>query len=184
MIDPTAQIHRAAVIDYPDQVTIGARTKVWSGAVIGPGTVIGSDCTIAANVVLTGPIIGDGCSIGSGCVMGPGFKVGNKVFFGPGVVLANDMYPSVCKDHFDLEGLKSGEKFAIIIEDEANIGANVCILPGTRIGSGALIAACAKVSGNVPPGHIHQTRGNLSVKTGYDLSKRMRWAEEREFPKG
>lgn len=39
-----------------------------------------------------------------------------------------------------------------MIEDEARIGANATLLPGVRIGSGAIVAAGSVVTRDVAPG--------------------------------
>ena len=41
-----------------------------------------------------------------------------------------------------------------MIEDGAAIGANATVLPGVRIGAGALVAAGAIVTRDVPPGML------------------------------
>lgn len=179
MIDGTAIINSRATVD--DTITVGARTRIWQNATVIQGTVLGKDCNVGAGAVITGAIFGDNCRISSNSVMGPGFRIGNNVFIGPGVVLANDLYPFVDKTGFDDAALREGDRFAIIIEDDAAIGANAVILPGARIGKGALVSALCLCRGNVPPGHVMLKTGQITVRQGVDLEKRMRWASDREF---
>ena len=67
--------------------------------------------------------------------------IGNGVFLGPHAVLTNDRYPPTGKP--ELRGP--------ILEDRAVIGANTTILPGITIGKGAVVAAGAVVTADVPP---------------------------------
>ena len=99
MIEIGAFVHPRALVD--ESVQIGPRTKVWQFATVIQGTEIGEGCTIGACATLSGPRIGDRCKISSGVVMGPGFWIGDDVFLGPNVVLANDMWPEVSTEGYD-----------------------------------------------------------------------------------
>jgi acetyltransferase-like isoleucine patch superfamily enzyme len=64
------------------------------------------------------------------------------VFIGPNATFTNDPYP---RSKIYLE------KFlGIVVEDGASIGANATILPGVRIGRGAMVGAGAVVTKDVP----------------------------------
>ena len=172
MIDPTATIHPQAWVD--DTVSIGARTKVWQFASITRGTIIGEDSNIWPSVVLDGSVYGNQVKISSGFVAGSGFKVGNRVFIGPSVVLANDMFPFVHRDGYDDTKLRGNEQFSVIIEDDVCLGAHCVVLPGTRIGAGSIIAAGAIVDRSVPAGVLLQRNGYSSpIRPGLER-KRMR----------
>lgn len=71
-----------------------------------------------------------------------GIDVGNHVQIGPNVTLATDNHDL---DNHDLLRCKP-----IIIHDDVWIGANATVLPGVEIGEGAVIAAGAVVTKNVP----------------------------------
>lgn len=178
-IDGTAIINSRADVD--DTISVGARTTVWPFASIIRGATIGKDCVVGRYALIDGSIIGDGCRIQPGAQIHPGMKIGNNVLIGPGAKLANDMYPFVDKTGFDDAALREGDRFAIIIEDDAAIGANAVILPGARVGKGALVSALCLCRGNVPPGHVMLRNGQITVREGVDLDKRMRWASQREF---
>lgn len=173
MIDPRAAIHPQANVEG---ATVGARTTVWQFASVVCGTVIGEDCTVGAGVVLSGAVFGDRCKISSGVVMGPGFKIGNDVFVGPNVVFANDVWPEVSMDGYDDTLLRSGERFCVIVEDGASIGANAVILPGVRVGRGAVVAACAVVDRDVPDGCLWRRGGGWVPLQHGRREKRMRYA--------
>lgn len=67
-------------------------------------------------------------------------QIGDHVFIGPNTVLTNDRYPP----------RRIGGLQGPIINKGAAIGANSTILPGVRIGEGALVAAGSVVTHHVP----------------------------------
>jgi acetyltransferase-like isoleucine patch superfamily enzyme len=107
------------------------REKTWIGnrVAIGTATVIEGDTTIGNEV-----------SLQSMVYIPTGTVIGNNVFIGPNSVLTNDRYPPT-----RIGGLKGPQ-----IMNGAAIGANVTLLPGVCIGEGALVAAGAIVTRDVP----------------------------------
>lgn len=176
-VSPEAFIHQMAWVDH-SSCHIGAKSKVWQFATVIQGTVLGENCIVGAGAVLSGPVFGDRCKISSGVVMGPGFKVGNDVFLGPNVVLANDMWPETETEGWDAEALRTG-KMCVIVEDGASIGANAVVLPGVRIGKGAIVAAGAVCDRDVPDGHLWRRNDYLSPVRKDRRMKRMRFAQEK-----
>jgi acetyltransferase-like isoleucine patch superfamily enzyme len=91
-----------------------------------------------------------------------GVKIGSGVWIGHEVMLET-AYPSLIQlgnnvtisiratiiAHFR-------EQSGVWIEDDAFIGPCACILPGVRVGKGAVVAAGSVVSGNVAPGMVVQ----------------------------
>jgi UDP-3-O-[3-hydroxymyristoyl] glucosamine N-acyltransferase len=168
-------IHPLAHVD--GDVVLGTGTRVWQFASITRGAVLGEDCSVSPFAMLDGSIYGDRVVISGGVKAGAGFKVGNDVFLGPNVVLCNDCWPFASKDGYDDAALRSGEKFAVVIEDGAAIGAGALILPGIRIGAGAVVAAGAVVEGNVAPGVVYRRNAYVSPDVPDRWrEKRMRWA--------
>lgn len=173
MIDPSAFIHPLA---HVDGATIGAGTKVWQFASITRGTVLGKRCSVSPFAMLDGSIYGDDVVISCGFAAGAGFRVGSRVFFGPGVLLANDCWPAADKGGYDDLSLRSGDRFAVVIEDDVIIGGHAVIMPGVRIGTGAVVAANAVARRDVPAGMVLASDGSLSEKPADWRQKRMRWA--------
>ena len=169
-------IERGAVIDPRAEVkdaSIGAGTRIYQFSTVVMGTIIGRDCTIGACVTLTGPVIGNRCKVSSGVVMGPGFLIGDDVFIGPNVVLANDLWPATDTGGYDDDMLRARSAFCVVVEDGAAIGANAVILPGVRIGAGAVVAACSRVTRDVPP------NGVWNAENGYIAQKPADWRQRR-----
>lgn len=152
-------VHPQAWTDGTAQIGPGA--KVWQFASVTRGTVLGAGCSVAPFAVLDGPVIGDRTIISMHVAMGPGFRVGSDVFIGPGVVFCNDAWPAADKEGWDADMLRDGRCVAVIVEDGASIGASAVILPGVRIGKGAMVAAGAVCGKDVPAGHLFKRSGEI-----------------------
>jgi acetyltransferase-like isoleucine patch superfamily enzyme len=146
-------------------------TQIGPGALIGSHTVIYAGNRIGRNLQTGHGVlireeneIGDDVSIGSGTNIEHHVRIGKRVRFhsnvfvpeltvleddcwlGPNVVLTNAKYPN-----------SPSTKAALVapyVETRAKIGANATVLPGVRIGVGALIGAGAVVTIDVPPGAV------------------------------
>ncbi len=131
-IGKNAIIGDGVIIGYPTTTILKEATASgleikdmdFKGAVIGDNAVIRSNTTIYSNVVT-----------------GNNLRTGHNVFIGPCAVLSNDKYPIRTKS--DLKGT--------ILRRGASVGANSTILPGVEVGEGAMIAAGALVTKDVPP---------------------------------
>ena len=103
---------------------------------------IGKNCKIESFVYLEeGVTIGDNCKIKPQVYIPSGVTIEDEVFVGPNVVFTNDKYPRVSGDWKVLK---------TIVERGASIGAHSVILPGVRIGRGAVVGAGSVVTANVP----------------------------------
>lgn len=177
MIDEGAFVHHLAQID--DTVSIGAGSKVWQFATLIRGARLGRDCSMAPGACLDGSRLGDRSILGHNVAMGPGFWVGDDVFIGPNSVISNDAWPRADKEHFDAS-LFDGAQWAVVLEDGAAVGACAVVLPGVRIGSGAMIAAGAVVERSVPAHHLLTREGEMRPLTdaieARKISRRMRFA--------
>jgi acetyltransferase-like isoleucine patch superfamily enzyme len=88
--------------------------------------------------------IGDDVRIMDGSFVAEGAVIGNKTLLGAGVVMSGHRMP-------DLHDYKYTENRAPIIDGACLIGSGANLLPGIRIGEGAIIAAGAIVAESVPP---------------------------------
>ncbi len=154
-------------------------TGIDSTAVISPTAQIGSNVHIGAF-----SYIGGGCSVGDGTVIRgrvhlyPGSIVGRNVIIHAGAVIG--------ADGFGFERNERGrwEKFphfgCVVVEDDVEIGANVCIdraaMGETRIGTGAKIDDLVYIAHNVTvgPGALimagSAVAGNVSVGEDAELA--------------
>lgn len=131
---------RSGTIIYCD-VSIGDNFQSGHNVMIREKTSIGNRVGVGTSVVIEGTtIIGDDVSLQSMVYIPTNTVIGNKVFIGPNTVLTNDRYPPT-----GIGGLKGPQ-----IRDGAAIGANATLLPGVCIGEGALVAAGAIVTRDVP----------------------------------
>jgi acetyltransferase-like isoleucine patch superfamily enzyme len=146
-------------------------TQIAAGASINSHTVIYAGNKIGRNfraghgvLIREANEIGDDVSIGSGSNVEHHVRIGNGVrlhsnvfvpelsvledgcWLGPNVVLTNARYPASPTTKEELVGPH--------IETRAKIGANATILPGVRIGAGALVGAGSVVTVDVPPGAV------------------------------
>jgi acetyltransferase-like isoleucine patch superfamily enzyme len=149
MIHITAMVHPRAEVDR-ETVSIGRLTRVWQFASVIRGAKIGAECSIASCATVDGARLGDRCIISHGAFIDPGIEIGDDVFVGPSVALCNDAWPRTSKDGFDMKSLISGEFVTTRILAGASLGAGVIVLPGITVGVGAMIAAGAIVTRDVP----------------------------------
>jgi acetyltransferase-like isoleucine patch superfamily enzyme len=104
-------------------------------------TEIGKNSLIGTGTIIDGNVkIGDRVSIQSSVYIPTYTTIEDDVFLGPRCTLTNDKY--VMRKEYDLMGP--------IIEAGSSIGANATILPGIRIGKGAIVGAGAVVTKDVP----------------------------------
>ena len=76
--------------------------------------------------------------------------IGDRVSIAPRVTLVTSSHPNNSRIR-DFAPLAHGP---IVIEDDAWLGAGCVVLPGVRIGRGAVIGANSVVTQDVPPLHI------------------------------
>lgn len=123
---------------------IGENTRIWQFCVVLSKAQIGTGCNICAQVFIENDVVvGDNVTIKNGVQLWDGVRIGNGVFIGPNATFTNDRFPR--SKQYPVSFPKT------VVEDGASIGANATILPGLIIGSGALVAAGAVVTRDVPP---------------------------------
>ena len=129
-----AQIHQTVQIE-PGSV-------IWDFTIIGEKVVIGKDCVIGSHCYIgKGVQIGNGTHLQTGVFIPNNTIIGAKVFLGPSVVLCDDKHPSAGNANYKAE--------PPVLEDHTSIGARATILPGVKIGYGAIVGAGAVVTRDV-----------------------------------
>ena len=168
-LGPDAQIFEPVTLGFPSRnnmqktgfagTTIGKNSVIRSGTILYCNVITGDFFQTGHNVVIREETrIGDRVSIGTATVIDghttigndvslqsrvylpTNTRIGNHVFIGPNAIFTNDRYPPS-----RIGGLDGPH-----VMDGAAIGANATLLPGVCIGEGALIAAGAIVTHDVP----------------------------------
>jgi maltose O-acetyltransferase len=105
---------------------------------------------------MTGVHIGEDTNVTPGLVVNDGYsglcRIGNRVSIATNVTLVADSNPNnsrlagepYVKEHL----IKTGP---VVIEDDVWLGTNVVVLPGVRVGRGAVVGAGAVVTRDVAP---------------------------------
>ena len=124
---------------------VGDDTLIGDGASIRENVRIGNRCIIGRNVTINfGVVIGDDTRIMDGSFIAENTRIGEGCLLGAGVVTSGDRHPNI-RDY------KYAGSYAPVIEDSVLVGSGANILPGVRIGIGAVVAAGAVVAESVPP---------------------------------
>lgn len=116
---------------------------------------LGSNIYVGHNTILKGYyknelIIEDGTWIGQQCFLhsAGGIRIGANVGIGPGVKIITSSH----KSDQSFPVLHSELIFKeVIIESDSDLGVGSIVLPGIKIGKGAIVGAGAVVTKDVPP---------------------------------
>jgi len=148
---------RSGTIIYPN-VTFGKKFRTGHNVLIRDNTIIGNNVLVGTNTVIEGDVqIGNNVSIQSNVYIPKNTRIGDNVFIAPCVVFTNDKYP--IRKKYELRGAT--------VRNGVSIGANATILPDVEISEGAMVAAGAVVTKDVPPWKL--AVGNPAIVT--DLPK-------------
>lgn len=132
-------IVRSGVVIY-ENAEIGDGVEMGHGVLIREETKIGRGVRIGTHSIIErGVVIGDRAWIQSMVYIPNGTVIEEDVFIGPNAVITNDKYPP------------SRRIAPVVIRRGAVIGANSTLIAGVEIGEGAVVAAGAVVTRDVPP---------------------------------
>jgi 2,3,4,5-tetrahydropyridine-2-carboxylate N-succinyltransferase/tetrahydrodipicolinate N-acetyltransferase len=132
-------VMRNSAVPLLDLKEINARIE--PGAIIRDQVKIGDNAVIMMGAVINiGAKIGKGSMIDMNAVLGGRAEVGDRCHIGAGAVLAGVIEPASATP--------------VVIEDDVLIGANAVVLEGVRVGKGAVVAAGAVVTDDVPAGMV------------------------------
>jgi acetyltransferase-like isoleucine patch superfamily enzyme len=141
---------------------VGAKTRTfWRPNIENRGRIVlGSRVRLNSNwapiELVSGPNgvidIGDGVFINYGSIISAQqhVRIGSNVMLGNFCIVADTEIPGIGEP----AGAPSSEPRPVEIGDGAWLAARVTVLPGTRIGAGAVIAAGSIVAGDIPPGNV------------------------------
>jgi len=135
---------RSNTVIYND-VEIGNDFQTGHGVLVREKTKIGDKVLLGTNSVIEGHSdIGSRISIQSNAYIPKNSSIDDQVFIGPCVCFTNDRYP--LRADYKLKGP--------IINKGASIGANSTFLSGIEVGEGAMVAAGAIVTRDIPPYYL------------------------------
>jgi UDP-2-acetamido-3-amino-2,3-dideoxy-glucuronate N-acetyltransferase len=139
MIGSDVRLDHGVVIFHADLVNL-------YGCTIGSGSKIGAFVEIQR-----GAAVGRNCKISSHSFLCEGVTLEDGVFVGHGVMFTNDLYPRAVNLDGTLQSQHDWTVVPTLVRRRASIGSNATILAGVTIGEGALVAAGAVVTHDVPP---------------------------------
>jgi acetyltransferase-like isoleucine patch superfamily enzyme len=121
-----------------------------AGCDIGKGVIIGGRIDVAGRRPAAPRLrLGTATFVNAGCR----FDVSAEITIGENVSVGHEVLVLTQTHEIGLSGHRAGVLRArpVVIEDGCWIGARAVILPGVRVGRGAIVAAGAVVTGDVPP---------------------------------
>lgn len=132
---------------------VGSRLRVYAlraaGFRIGHGSVMWGMPRITGNRDLyTRLSFGRRCLVNVGCF----FDLGASITIGDGVALGHQVMILTTSHAFGPAEFRAGPTYTkpVVIQDGAWLGARVLVLPGVTIGAGAVVAAGAVVTRDIP----------------------------------
>jgi len=137
-ISETVRLGKDVKIFHESQVNL-------YGCTIGDGTRIGSFVEIQKNAS-----VGARCKISSHSFICEGVEIQDEVFIGHGVMFTNDRLPRATNPDGTAQTEADWVLEKTIVKRRSSIGSNATILCGLTIGEGALVAAGAVVTKDVP----------------------------------
>lgn len=146
MLDPRAWIHAIKLVNYYNYSHVQPLRQVTRGA----------RCAISPNALFSNPeriTLGDRVVIGARCTIwaGPGrgrIEIGDDALFGPEVMVTAANYRFNDGQPVTRQAMDEAD---VVIGRDVWLGTRVIVLPGARIGDGAIVAAGAVVRGEIPP---------------------------------
>lgn len=124
-----------------------ALRRTWSAALLAQGAVLQSVVHPAA-ILSPSARIGDGCALLAGAILGP------RAVLGRGVILNHASSIDHDGQLGDYANICPGARFGGAVQAGAAVfvGINATVLPGLRLGDGAVVGAGAVVTRDVPEG--------------------------------
>lgn len=115
------------------------------------GCTVGNGSKIGAFVeIQKGAVIGERCKISSHSFVCEGVTIEDEVFVGHGVMFTNDRFPRATNPDGSPQTDADWTLELTLVKRRASIGSNVTVVCGVTIGEGALVAAGAVVTRDVP----------------------------------
>ncbi|QOS14031.1 nucleoside-diphosphate-sugar pyrophosphorylase [Haloferax sp. Atlit-6N] len=137
----SARIHERALVG--DHVVVGEDCDVGPGAVISAGSCLQDNVSVGANSVIERSILSTDARVGAGVVL-------RDSVVGPGATVGDGVVSPGGRADVILEGrLYTDRRLGSIIGDRAEVGANVTLTAGSRVGAEAVVGPGTVLHGDV-----------------------------------
>ena len=175
---PRAQetsLHPSAIIDL--EAKIGDPVIVGPHAVLEKEVQVGQGCRIMAGAYLgRGVVLGENCIIHPNVSIYPGVRIGNRVQIHAGSVIGSEGFGNARRP--DGSWQRIPQIGTVVLEDDVDIGANVCIdratFDETRICRGTRIDNLVHVAHNCTIGEHNAVAAQVGFAGHTRLGKRIR----------
>jgi len=200
----TDAMKNGATLIAPETVWFSWDTKLGRDVVIepnvffAPGVVVGDDVTIRANCYLEGASVASGAIVGPFARLRPGTTIGREAHIGNFVEVKNAAVDAGAKiNHLTYVGdahvgakanVGAGtitanydgfRKSHTEIGAGASIGSNAVLVAPVSVGDGAVVAAGAVITEDVPANALAVTRAPQVMKRGWAAEKRARAGQKK-----
>jgi NDP-sugar pyrophosphorylase family protein len=166
-LDRTVKLPSYATIIGP--VWIGARTEIRPGAFIRGNVIVGEDCVLGNACEFKHCLLMDRVQVPHFSYVGDSI-LGNGAHFGAGVICSNlrlDQQEVMVK--LPAATLATGlRKFGAIVGDQAEVGCNAVLQPGTLLGPRSLVMPLTAFGGYLPAATIARSRQAATPKPRRD----------------
>ena len=141
-------------IEYPAEKIVGHKYIE-----IGCNTFMGKNLTLTAFDQRKTQTFYPKIEIGNNCIIGKNMhitavgtiKIGNNVLTGRNCLITDNSHGYINREELDISPIERElSQKDVVISDNVWMGENVCILPGVKIGVGAIIGAGSIVTKDVP----------------------------------
>jgi NDP-sugar pyrophosphorylase family protein len=161
-IHPSVNLPAYATLIGP--LWIGANTEVRPGAYLRGNVIVGEGCVLGNSCEFKNCLLMDEVQVPHFNYVGDSI-LGNNAHLGAGAICSNlrlDQQPIVIRTgEMNYEtGLK---KFGAILGDEAEVGCNAVLQPGTLLGQRALIMPLTAFGGHLPANTLARNRQVISA---------------------
>jgi len=135
-----------------ESVRLGVNVKIFHPTQVNLyGCIVGDDTKIGSFVeIQKGATVGARCKISSHSFICEGVTIEDEVFIGHGVMFTNDRVPRAANVDGSVQTEADWKLETTLVKRGASIGTHATIIPGVTVGQGALVAAGAVVTRDVP----------------------------------
>jgi UDP-N-acetylglucosamine diphosphorylase / glucose-1-phosphate thymidylyltransferase / UDP-N-acetylgalactosamine diphosphorylase / glucosamine-1-phosphate N-acetyltransferase / galactosamine-1-phosphate N-acetyltransferase len=161
-LDPAVELPPTATLIGP--AWIGPNTEIRPGAFVRGNVIVGAGCVLGNSCEFKNCLLMDGVQVPHFSYVGDSI-LGNRSHLAAGVILSNlrlDQKPVTLRlpEGMAETGLR---KFGAILGDDAEIGCNAVLQPGTLIGQRGLVMPTLAFGGYLPEAHLAKGRAGISM---------------------